>query len=86
MFRSLDQKNNYTSEVLSRVLIHFIYAFYNIFIQLPATVVGAQAWVLHEVLWVLLPEHESPPPNGVGLVQVRDRYFKPPPQVTVQEV
>ena len=49
-------------------------------------VVVGQASVLQAVLWVSLPEHESPPPNGTGLVQVRVLYFNPPPQVTVQEV
>ena len=49
-------------------------------------VVVGQASVLQAVLWVSLPEHELPPPNGVGLLQVLDLYFNPPPQVTVQEV
>ena len=49
-------------------------------------VVVGQASVLQAVLWVSLPEHESPPPKGAGLVQVRVLYFNPPPQVTVQEV
>ena len=49
-------------------------------------VVVGQASVLQAVLVVLLPEHGLPPPFGVGLLQVLDLYFNPPPQVTVQDV
>jgi len=56
-------------------------------IQLPSVpTVAGHGSELQEALCVLLPLHELPPPEGDGLVQVRDLYFRPPPQVTVHEV
>ena len=43
---------------------------------------GQQTSVLQDAVCVLDPLHESPPPNGVGLVHVLDLSFVPPPQVT----
>ena len=74
----------YTGGYDSQVIVLLLAS--GVVVVVVVVVVVGQASVLQAVLWVPLPEHEFPPPNGVGLVQVRVLYFNPPPQVTVQEV
>ena len=40
--------------------------------------------MLHDCDWELVPEHPAPPPEGVGLLQLRMRVCDPPSHVWLQ--
>ena len=53
------------------------------FIISPCSHLPAHGPLLQASVSVLGPEQSAPPPDGGGLVQVRERFFVPAPQVTL---